>query len=106
MEEIKNFINSHSSPNGCVALTRSERDELVRMVEELSNSVTELTNTKTELENKVTELNKQIEKMKEFCDCEYCINVISGDEFTVENTNKTVCEYCMENNKKLWKCKE
>lgn len=35
MEEIKNFIYSHSSPNGCVALTRSERDELVIMVEAL-----------------------------------------------------------------------
>lgn len=37
MEEIKNFIYSHSSPNGCVALTRSERDELVGMVEELAD---------------------------------------------------------------------
>ena len=33
MEEIKNFIYSHSSPNGCVALTRSERDELIKMIE-------------------------------------------------------------------------
>lgn len=32
MEEIKNFINSHSSPNGCVALTRSERDELLALI--------------------------------------------------------------------------
>lgn len=59
-----------------------------------------------ELEEENKQLNEQIEKMKKFCDCEYCINVTSGDEFTVENTNKTVCEYCMENNKKLWKFAE
>lgn len=33
MDEIKNFIFSRSSPNGCVAFTRSERDELIELIE-------------------------------------------------------------------------
>lgn len=41
MEEIKNFIYSHSSPNGCVALTRSERDELIKMIEKQTNMLNE-----------------------------------------------------------------
>lgn len=32
MEEIKNFIYSHSSPNGCVALTRKERARLLALI--------------------------------------------------------------------------
>lgn len=54
----------------------------------------------------IKELKEEIEEMKKYCGCDYCINVVSGDEFTVENTNKTVCEYCMENNKKFWKSVE
>ena len=46
MEEIKNFIYSHSSPNGCVALTRSERDELIKMIEELVDKTADCSNCK------------------------------------------------------------
>lgn len=92
MEEIKNFIYSHSSPNGCVALTRSERDELVRMVEELSNSVTELTNTKTELENKVTELDKQIEKMKNCQNCKHDYYRVCISKIRCENLEQWECK--------------
>lgn len=32
MEKIKNFIYSHSSPNGCVVLTRKERARLLALI--------------------------------------------------------------------------
>lgn len=40
-EEIENFIYKHSSPNGCVALTRMERDELFDMIEQFQTSCLE-----------------------------------------------------------------
>lgn len=40
-EEIENFIYKHSAPNGCVALTRMERDELFDMIEQFQTSCLE-----------------------------------------------------------------
>lgn len=37
MNEIENFIYKHSSSNGCMALTKNERNELMSMIRKLND---------------------------------------------------------------------
>ncbi|MCQ2081655.1 MAG: hypothetical protein MJZ11_08345 [Lachnospiraceae bacterium] len=84
MEEIKNFIYSHSSPNGCVALTRSERDELISMIEKHYEKLKCCHNCKYSFRNGGHE-----EK------CEGCWTYESKEDFQINK--KTYLH---------WKCKE
>ncbi|MCQ2598303.1 MAG: hypothetical protein MJ181_10715 [Treponema sp.] len=67
-EEIENFIYKHSSPNGCVALTRMERDELFDMIEQFQisyNKLNDFSNSQcAKLLKENQELKAELEKEK------------------------------------------
>ena len=48
------------------------------------------------------QLKAQIEKMKKYCDCQFCKHC--DDELTNPETGKTICEICIDNN--LWELAE
>ena len=76
-------------------LILSQLTEKNEQIEPLQHSLLDVT-------SKLVELNAQLEKMKEYCSCEYCCHL---DEEYVTEEGKTICDLCNDKRDK-WELKE